>query len=81
VLFRGQALNITVLGYADTVGFSFTACRNSVPSVQRLAVYTGEALGELEQALGLMDTSEMRVVSIHSSARVRNRRATAGDGT
>lgn len=79
VLFRGQALSITVMGYADALGFSFTACRNSVPSVQRLAVYTGDALTELEQALGLADTAELRVVSIHSSARGRKRPATAAD--
>jgi diacylglycerol O-acyltransferase len=51
LIFDGQALNITVLSYADRINWSFTACRNSVPHVQRLAVYTGEALDELEQAL------------------------------
>jgi hypothetical protein len=29
--------------------FGFTACHDRVPSVQRLAVYTGEALDELER--------------------------------
>ncbi|WP_428312575.1 WS/DGAT/MGAT family O-acyltransferase [Hydrocarboniphaga sp.] len=81
VLFRGQALNVTVLGYADTLTFSFTACRGAVPSVQRLAVHAGDALGELEQALGITDTSSLRVVSIHSAPRARQRRATATDGT
>lgn len=81
VLFRGQALNVTVLGYADTLTFSFTACRGAVPSVQRLAVHAGEALGELEQALGITDTSSLRVVSIHSAPRARQRRAAATDGT
>jgi len=46
---HGQALNITVLSYAGQLAFGFVACRDSVPSVQRLAVYTGEALDELER--------------------------------
>jgi WS/DGAT/MGAT family acyltransferase len=47
-LAHGQALNITVMSYAGGLYFGFTACRDRVPSVQRLAVYTGEALDELE---------------------------------
>ena len=31
--------------------FGFTGCHTSVPSLQRLAVYTAEALEELEEAL------------------------------
>jgi diacylglycerol O-acyltransferase len=46
---HGQALNITVLSYAGQLTFGFVACRESVPSMQRLAVYTGEALDELEK--------------------------------
>jgi len=47
-LAHGQALNITVMSYAGGLYFGFTACADRVPSVQRLAVYTGEALDELE---------------------------------
>jgi diacylglycerol O-acyltransferase / wax synthase len=47
-LAHGQALNITVLSYAGGLYFGFTACHERVPHVQRLAVYTGEALDELE---------------------------------
>jgi len=47
-LAHGQALNITVLSYAGGLYFGFTACHDRVPHVQRLAVYTGEALDELE---------------------------------
>jgi diacylglycerol O-acyltransferase / wax synthase len=49
-LAHGQALNITVMSYAGGLYFGFTACADRVPSVQRLAVYTGEALDELEAA-------------------------------
>jgi WS/DGAT/MGAT family acyltransferase len=47
-LAHGQALNVTVMSYAGGLYFGFTACPDRVPSVQRVAVYTGEALDELE---------------------------------
>lgn len=53
VLFHGQALNITMASYCDEVNISYTGCRDSLPSMQKLAVYTGEAMDELEQALGI----------------------------
>ena len=46
--FHGHALNITVSGYAGTIGFGFIGCRDTIPHLQRLAVYAGEALAELE---------------------------------
>ena len=48
-LFHGQALNITVLSYAGGLYFGFTGCADKVPHLQRLAVYTGEAIDELER--------------------------------
>ncbi|MCJ7453246.1 MAG: wax ester/triacylglycerol synthase family O-acyltransferase [Steroidobacteraceae bacterium] len=48
-LAHGQALNITVMSYAGGLYFGFTACPDRVPRVQRIAVYMGEALDELEQ--------------------------------
>jgi WS/DGAT/MGAT family acyltransferase len=48
---HGQALNITCNSYAGNVCFGFTGCRDSVPHLQRLAVYCGEAMDELEAAL------------------------------
>jgi diacylglycerol O-acyltransferase len=48
-LAHGQALNITVLSYAGGLYFGFTGCADRVPHLQRLAVYTGEALDELER--------------------------------
>jgi hypothetical protein len=47
-LVHGQALNITVVSYAGGIYFGLIACPDRVPHVQRLAVYTGEALDELE---------------------------------
>ncbi|AKH69304.1 acyltransferase, WS/DGAT/MGAT [Spongiibacter sp. IMCC21906] len=51
----GQALNITFLSYAGYYGVGFTACREALPSMQRIAVYTGECLEELEASLGLTE--------------------------
>lgn len=48
---HGQALNITCNSYAGAMCFGFTGCRDTLPSLQRLAVYCGESLAELEAAL------------------------------
>lgn len=48
---HGGALNITCLSYAGSLNFGFTGCRDTLPSMQKLAVYTGEALDELEGLL------------------------------
>ena len=45
------ALNITISGYCDNLGFGYTACRRSVPALQRMLDYTDESILELEQAL------------------------------
>ena len=47
---HGMALNITLESYDGTLCFGFVGCRDAVPSLQRLAVYTGEALEELAEA-------------------------------
>lgn len=47
------ALNITISGYRDTLGFGYIACRRSVPALQRMLDYTDNAIRELESALGL----------------------------
>ncbi|TXH05882.1 MAG: wax ester/triacylglycerol synthase family O-acyltransferase [Nevskiaceae bacterium] len=52
-LFDGYALNITLVGYKDRVAVGFLGCREAIPRLQRLAVYTQDALAELEQSLGI----------------------------
>jgi diacylglycerol O-acyltransferase len=51
IVTHGQALNITCQSYAGTMDFGFTGCHSSVPSLQKLAVYSVEALEELEAAI------------------------------
>lgn len=50
IVAHGMALNITLHGYADTLNFGFIGCRDTLPHLQRLALYTGEALNALEDA-------------------------------
>ena len=45
------ALNITVSGCGDSLGFGFTACRRAVPVLQRMVDYLDESFAELESAL------------------------------
>lgn len=48
LLFKNEALNITALSHAGQLDFGFTACRSALPHVQDVALYTVEALDELE---------------------------------
>ncbi len=48
---HGMALNITCTSYAGTLNFGFIGCRDTLPHLQRLGVYCGEALPELEAAV------------------------------
>jgi diacylglycerol O-acyltransferase len=52
LLAHGGALNITCVSYDGKVNFGFTGARDTLPHMQRLSVYTGEALEELEQLVG-----------------------------
>jgi WS/DGAT/MGAT family acyltransferase len=51
LLFNGQALNITAVSYDGQFNIGFTGCRDSIPSLQHIAVYTGEELDALESAV------------------------------
>lgn len=51
IIAHGLALNITLFSYAGQMHIGFTGCRDTVPHLQKLALYTGEAVTELEQAL------------------------------
>ena len=47
------ALNITLTSYVDSLEFGLTACRRTLPSMQRLLDYLENGLHELEVAGGL----------------------------
>ena len=45
------ALNITLFSYGESIEFGFTACRRTMPSMQRLLDYIERGLQDLEVAL------------------------------
>ena len=49
---HGQALNITCNSYAGNLCFGFTGCRDTLPSLQRMAVACVESLDDYEKAFG-----------------------------
>jgi WS/DGAT/MGAT family acyltransferase len=51
LLLHGNALNITCVSYAGTLDFGLTGARDTLPHLQRLAVYMGDSLEELEGVL------------------------------
>lgn len=53
LLFHGQGLNITAVSNAGWFDVGFTGCKDTLPHLQRVAVYAGDALAELETGLGL----------------------------
>jgi diacylglycerol O-acyltransferase / wax synthase len=49
LLQQGQALNITLTSYDTEVQFGLTACRKTLPGVQRMLGHLEEGLSELER--------------------------------
>jgi hypothetical protein len=48
----GQALNITVTSYVDSMEFGLTGCRRNVPHLQRMLAHLETSLDGLEKAVG-----------------------------
>lgn len=48
---QGQGLNITCISYAGQLNVGFTGSRDCLPHLQRIAVYAGDALEELDRLL------------------------------
>lgn len=53
IVVHGQALNITLVSYAEQMDFGIIACRRTMPHVQRLLDLLEDALSELEEIAGL----------------------------
>ncbi len=53
IVLDGFALNITLVTVADHVDFGITACRRTLPHIQRFIGHLEDALVELEQATGI----------------------------
>jgi WS/DGAT/MGAT family acyltransferase len=52
-LMQYSALSIDCVGYAGTLNIGFTGARDTLPHLQRMAVYMGKALEDLEELLAL----------------------------
>lgn len=63
LLLDGQALNITVVSYDGSLEFGITACRKSLPSVQRLLDYLEDSMAELEMVAGIGRRSKSQRVN------------------
>ena len=48
---HSMGLNITVQSYAGYLDFGFIGCRDTLPHMQKLAVYAKESFDELEHAI------------------------------
>ncbi len=64
IVTEGIALNITLVSYNENVDFGITACRRSMPQVQRLIDYMEESLVELEQAAGIAEQPPQRKTTV-----------------
>lgn len=58
MIVNGGALNITCLSYNGSLNFGYIACRETLPSMQNLAVFSGESLEELEQVVNKKSTKK-----------------------
>ena len=48
-LMQFSALSINCVSYAGTLNVGFTGARDTLPHLQRIAVYMGKAVADLEQ--------------------------------
>ena len=48
IVLDGQALNISMVSYQDSLEFGLIACRRSVPSMQHMLQFLADALDDLE---------------------------------
>lgn len=56
-LMQYSALSIDCVSYAGTLNIGFTGARETLPHLQRLAVYLGKALSDLEEIVAGGDTA------------------------
>ena len=77
---HGTALNITLVSNGDNLDVGIVACRETVPSVQRLIDYMEDALVELEQLAGIVPRKSPNRVARVKPASKRPRKKAAATG-
>jgi diacylglycerol O-acyltransferase len=75
IVAEGMALNITLVTYDDQVDFGITACRRSLPQIQRFIDYLEESLVELEDAVGISSQPKPKRASTTKSGNKPKARA------
>lgn len=60
IVYPGMATSFTCYSHANTLNIGITACRDTVPHMQKLAVWMEEALVELEEKLGIVEALPTR---------------------
>jgi WS/DGAT/MGAT family acyltransferase len=76
LLIHGNALNITCVSYAGTLNFGLVGARDTLPHLQRLAIYLGQALDELSSLLLARSRSARGARSAKGDRSLSTRRAT-----
>jgi diacylglycerol O-acyltransferase len=78
LVIHGNALNITCVSYAGTLNFGLIGARDTLPHLQRLAIYLGQALDELSRLLLGRSRSGRGARSAKRDRSLTRRRATQG---
>ena len=77
IVTEGVALNITLVSYDENIDFGITACRRSMPQVQRLIDYMDDSLVELEKAVGLSQTKTKSIAPKKAPIKAKTKTTTA----
>ena len=78
LLLHGNALNITCLSYAGTINFGFTGARDTLPHLQRLAIYMREGLEEISKVLGVKQPAAKKTAKRPAARKSAKPKAAAG---
>jgi diacylglycerol O-acyltransferase len=78
IVFDGFALNLTLVTCGDNVDFGITACRRTLPQVQRLIDHMEASLAELEEATGLGKPKKARRSSPRKKTTAGGKKAAVG---
>jgi len=77
---HGSGVNITLVSNGENLDVGIVACRETVPSVQRLIDYMEDALVELEQLAGLVPRKNPNRVARVKAASKRTRKKAGATG-
>jgi WS/DGAT/MGAT family acyltransferase len=74
VLQGSIGLNITLLSCGDTLGVGLLACPDTVPQLETLAAYIGDAFEEFRQLVPVLQGKAQTVTNATATSKVRSRK-------